>query len=317
MYDAPLPVPVEPVTHESGYGYILRLATGNSMGLNELLSLISVKNLGQIGPAQAQALAALGDAPPDSLHGRFPLKLGRGAGVGLMGHVLPYLGMLRWRRPQVCPACIAANGWCRLEWEFSLSVVCTEHGLVLTDECPTCGARLSWNRPSIEWGSCKHHLGVRSSSIRSAPEQLLRFQQRVNALLDSRPRTDTHATVPELWPLSLGGCYTWAYAFGLCERPTGSIDRGAYVSIPRSKEAIDLLLRALDRWEMFDSDSSLAMRSLRAVVAEPALLSMITMSTDAADREAGMDLYRALFGQKALDALVRRHGLGRQLTLFP
>lgn len=52
------------------------------------------------------------------------------------------------------------------------------------------------------------------------------------------------------------------------------------------------------------------------MVAEPALLNMITLSVDQADRDAGMDMYRSLFGQKALSSLLRRHGVGQQLALF-
>jgi hypothetical protein len=59
------------------------------------------------------------------------------------------------------------------------------------------------------------------------------------------------------------------------------------------------------------------MESLRLVVAELALQDLITRSSDPADLDVGMDLYRALYGEKALNSLVRRHGVGRQLTLFP
>lgn len=314
MFDASLPVPVEPLAGESGYGYCLRLAAVNSISLAELLALVDVKSLGQVGSAESKALAFLGGAPPEALHGRIPVTLAKR--VGLNGHVLPFRSMLRWRRPQICPCCIAANGWCRLDWEFTLSVVCLEHRCVLTDECPTCRKPLAWNRPGVEWGVCKHFLGMHRNAIEDAPEELLRLGQQVSALLEFRLQTDSLGEMPLQLPVSLGGCFLWAYAFGLSNSQMGSIERGAYRSILRTRDAIALLQRALKRWKQFNTGSVSDMESLRLMVAEPALLNMITLSVDQADRDTGMDMYRSLFGQKALSSLLRRHGVGQQLALF-
>lgn len=314
MFDAPLPVSAEPLADESGYGYCLRLAAANSMSLVELLALVDLNRLAQVGPAESKALAFLGGASPEALQGRFPVTLGNR--VGLNGHVLPLRSMLRWVRPQICPACVAVNGCCRLDWEFSLSVVCLEHRSLLTDECPICRKPLTWTRPGVEWGVCKHYLGMHPNAINEAPEELVKFGQQVRALLDRKSQADTSDGKHLQLPLSLGGYFIWAYALGLSKRQTGSIERGAYATIPQTKDAVALVQRALDRWKMFKTGSASAMESLRLVVAEPALLNMITLSVDPADRDVGMDLYRALFGQKALSSLVRRHGVGQQLALF-
>lgn len=313
LFEAPLPVPAEPLPGESGYGFCLRLAAVNSMSLAELLALVDIKRLGQIGASESKALAFLGGAPSESLQGRFPVNLAKS--VGLNGHVLPLRSMLRWRRPQICPCCIAVNGWCRLNWEFSLSVVCLEHRCLLIDECPTCGKQLSWTRPGVEWGVCKHFLGMHPSAMKLAPDDLLLFGQQVSALVDQTLQADSLAGMPLKLPLSLGGCFIWAYAFGVSKRQMGSVERGAYRSIMRTNDAIDLLQRALDRWKKFTADAVDDLPHLRLVVAEFALLNMIT-SPEPLDRDIGMDIYRALYGERALNSLIRSHGVVRQLTLF-
>lgn len=318
MFDSPLPVPAEPLANESGYGYCLRLAAINSMSVAQLVALIDLKSLGQMASNESEALAFLGGASPKALGEKFPVLLGQKAGAGFCGHILPHRSMLRWwRHPQICPACVAANGWCSLDWDFSLSVVCLEHQCLLTDECPTCGKRLTWDRPSVEWGSCNHYLGMHPNAIHAASDELLLFGQQVRSLFECKVQKGGHAGMLLQLPLSLGGFFMWAYAFGLNKRLTGPTVPGAYSTVPRSKDAVALVQRALDRWKAFNTGSVPAMESLRLVVAELALQDLITRSSDPADLDVGMDLYRALYGEKALNSLVRRHGVGRQLTLFP
>lgn len=80
---------------------------------------------------------------------------------GLTSWILP---LQIWHRvhlrrgQQYCPACLA-NGeqYFRRRWRLSLVTGCTEHGLVLLDCCPRCGASVNFHRAAY-WiprlGSC-------------------------------------------------------------------------------------------------------------------------------------------------------------------
>lgn len=296
-------------------GYSLRLAAANSMSVVELYKLLRVNEPDGAAARQEQALAFLGGANPDALLGVFPIKLGRKAGIAFHGHALPLKSMLRWRRPQVCPICVAKTGYCRRVWDLSLSVVCLEHQCLLIDSCPTCKKNLTWTRPSPDWGKCQHYLGRNTKTVDVIPQHLLQHQEVLMDLF-RRSRSSSVPSVMNEMQFSLGGWSAWAYAFGICERETGSVNRGAYVSIPTTEKAVELLTRAHARWQLFRSIGSTDREGLKWVVAEPPLIWLMAQSSDPHDRSAGLMIYRSVFGEKALNEVIRRRGVAEQLTLF-
>lgn len=315
MFEYPLPVPVELGSDESGMSYSLRLASANGLSMRELLDLLRANGADDGAEKQERALSFLGGVSGAALLGLFPVRLGRKSGVEFQGHVFPLRCMLRSRRPQICPVCLARTGYCRKVWELSLSVVCLEHRCLLTDECPTCRRPLTWNRPSIEWGRCTHCLG-RTRAAGDVSEHLFQFQQLVEHLFERRTAAGCLSSMPGEIQLSLGGWFAWAYAFGICERETGSVDRGVYTTIPTTREAVDLLERALARWSQFCSGPLDMRERLKLMVAEPPLLLLMAQLADSRDRSAGVAIYRSLFGQKSLSDVVRRLGVMEQLSLF-
>lgn len=315
LFEHAMPVPVEPAPDESGVGYGLRLAAANGLSHKALLDLLKANGAGDGGRQKEVALSFLGSASPTSLHDRFPVKLGRKSGIEFQGHRLPLRSMVRTRKPQVCAVCLAENRYCRAIWELSLSVVCLSHRCLLTDECPTCQRPLTWDRPSVDWGSCGHCL-ARARVIQDVPEWLVRFQQLVEELYERREGEHAAPEPSSMLQLSLGGWFAWAYAFGLCERETGTVDRGAYSEILGTREAVDVLMRAHARWDLFCAGPPEEQARLKLLVAEPALLSMMTTTNDPRDRAAGVAIYRSLFGLRLMNEVARRMGVVEQLSLF-
>lgn len=56
---------------------------------------------------------------------------------------------------QVCPRCLAAEGYAREAWDFATVTVCDTHRNRLVDTCPDCGQRLTWSRTNLfSCGKC-------------------------------------------------------------------------------------------------------------------------------------------------------------------
>lgn len=60
------------------------------------------------------------------------------------------LALFRSGRPQICPRCLAQDGFYRNEWDFPLVIACSHHGCLLLIQC-VCGRRLSWRALGPDW----------------------------------------------------------------------------------------------------------------------------------------------------------------------
>lgn len=62
------------------------------------------------------------------------------------GHSIPLL-YLQLKKPHICPECIRETGYISMFWDLKYAVVCPTHKKVVIEACPSCGNKLSWNRP--------------------------------------------------------------------------------------------------------------------------------------------------------------------------
>ena len=62
--------------------------------------------------------------------------------------------MIRLRHPKICTACLREKSYVRRIWELAPVTTCPVHKCLLLDECPNCGKRISWTRPSVSYCTC-------------------------------------------------------------------------------------------------------------------------------------------------------------------
>lgn len=315
--DRSLPIRFEPMEDESGSGYCLRLASRNGLSTVELRKLVGMSEVQSFRQQHITRLAMLSGLDPARLTNRLPASLrGIRSGVSYMGHPLRSGALYRGRRPQVCLMCIACRKYCRFEWDFTLSCVCQEHLVALTDRCPSCMTALRWDRPSVDWARCGHCLAKFADSVPPLPAGLVEMQSVMRSIL-------TQSWPPSLsfvWPfperVSLDGWFSLVLAFGTITQPYRQPLTGTFSSIPSSAEVQSIILRAHERLRAFSCRFGAAGDELKAWIAEAPLLGLLREGLSEKDRAVAMEVYRFVEGEQALEAFLRRLRLGSQLKLF-
>lgn len=143
-------------------GYLLRLAEAN--GYESIAALLRAAGINIRGlntgyssklRTDAEALAALGRmavGDPGHLSGHAATPLD-GPALFMRECRVDSDAMLH-ERAQVCPHCLAEDGYIREELELAPVTVCSTHKVLLVDECPDCGHPLDWKRSNLM--ACGH-----------------------------------------------------------------------------------------------------------------------------------------------------------------
>jgi len=159
----PRPMRIERKAGESLRGFIVRLAENEGCNSDQMRDWLGLSRLAKrlLGPAPHAAALAQVDVDEFERMG-----LESSGQVWVAGCKVPS-GMVVRTHMQICPACLAQDGFHRSVWEFSLLPVCPIHRIKLIDRCPAegCGTRLSWSRWSLKRCICETDL----SSV-AAPE---------------------------------------------------------------------------------------------------------------------------------------------------
>jgi hypothetical protein len=144
--------------NESLPGYLLRLSEAN--GYDDLFTMLKSLRVSGHLPRTKALLALMRDESALKTLGR----ISTGVTDSLMHFKLSPIGidtavMIRGCRvdfdaildyyAQVCPICLAENGYARDDWDIATVSVCSHHNTILLDTCPDCGERLTWDRPSL------------------------------------------------------------------------------------------------------------------------------------------------------------------------
>ena len=307
-----LPIVQTPLMGESGVGFLLRLAAANGINMHKLRQLVGMTETETFTAKYADGLFALVGLAGTDQSELLPQGI-RGGGVACYGHRFRVRTMLRFRRPQLCPACIRETRLCAAHWDLSASVVCLKHRCFLQDICPTCHAQIRWNRPSVEWGHCKHLLAgaARQDDI---PEAVFSAQKVTEDLLRSRS-ADFAALGLSCTALSLDAWGSFLWALGLIETPHSVPRRTVATKAPSSLEARTIVLRAINRL-CSCTENGRTFSDLAPEVAEAPLIGTILDPADEADRAVFLDWYGSFFGERHAAALVRRHRALSQMSLF-
>jgi hypothetical protein len=65
---------------------------------------------------------------------------------------------VRFGHPKICPACLRESNYCRKLWDLLVITVCPRHQGLLSDRCPHCERRMSWNRKQLSLCRCGYDL---------------------------------------------------------------------------------------------------------------------------------------------------------------
>lgn len=231
---------------ESGQGYVLRLATANGLrGLPVVKSGLGRSRFQTLDGDDAARLSKWFGASEEVLL----MALGHisrgasGEGFSYAGQEIGRSYFLNRGHPRVCPQCLTQDGFCRVEWDFSLVVACPHHSCHLADRCAMCGSALDWNRPGLM--ACRCGIDIRGWPTQSlTPIALERFfaqwvAEAMSFGADVRAPLDRVDPAPFgllrlLRPLSLGAGLSLTYALAsLTQHP-----KSGAVPIARKKTSM-------------------------------------------------------------------------------
>ena len=307
-----LPIVLAPAPGESGVGFLLRVASANGISMYKLRQLAGMTEAETFTAKHEDRLLALVGLAGDGASPLLPQRIS-GGGVACYGHRFRVRTMLRFRRPQFCPACIREAQVCAAHWDLSLSVACLRHGCFLQDFCPSCRAPVRWNRPSVEWGHCKHFLGEAAVS-EGISQDLLAVQKITEDLLNHQ--------APDFSPvglscpgLSLDAWCSFLWALGLIETPDSPPRRTVITRAPSSLNARAVVVRSITRLRA-SVESGRGLSDLAHVVAEAPLAGTILDPANECDRAICLNWYESIFGERQAASLVRRHRALSQMSLF-
>lgn len=115
---------------------------------------------------------------------------------------------LNYGRTRVCPDCLRERPVCWAVWDLGLVSACSQHRCYLIDQCPACGRRLRWRRPSMF--RCRCGVDLRKVPADPEPRDLLAIHaliyQASGITLTEQAHEDLRAVYlpPELERLELG-----------------------------------------------------------------------------------------------------------------
>ena len=149
---AALPVSVPPQPGESVDSWLEHLADANGLTTAQLLGLARQRGVSTRfltlapSPETITRLAALARIDDDLVYAA-TLAAYDGTALDLTGldptdrHSYRQVAARGWtpsHRTQICPACLADTGAWKAAWRLLLVTACTQHGVVLVAECPSC-----------------------------------------------------------------------------------------------------------------------------------------------------------------------------------
>ena len=150
-----LVVTPHPNTHESLFGYLIRLSESNGYHTPTVITAYAgyprgglitfssdLQGISEVTGVELNKLKSIGYVRQTDTSVAYYLR-------GLIisrGRVNWHL----WRNQRtVCPACINDLGYIESYWDLKFAVGCPKHGIEGLQACPTCGDKLSWKRPGL------------------------------------------------------------------------------------------------------------------------------------------------------------------------
>lgn len=316
-----LPVRCELADDESGYGFLLRSARANGMGLAQLMAYTGTRSLKWPQTPDIEVLAFLTCVQPSVLACRLRQRRSRGQEIAYQGSRWRGSEAFRVKVPQVCPLCLQETGRCLAVWEFSAYCVCVKHRQRMVDCCARCRRPLSWLRPAVDICSCGRYLASRSDDGMSAQDvRLLAFCLWLERGAAPFADIEYSDTLPG-WLVDLGadGAFHVLRAFGWRMHIGERISAADAIRTISPTDMISCLGRAFARVEAMGGEGALP-RELAYLVDEARIERLACNGTNETARRFAKQLLRRMLRQAPLDQLRRTWRASRpakgQLELF-
>jgi hypothetical protein len=313
LNDRALILPQQPRPDESGMGFCLRTLQVNCYRLQDARRWLEMPNGATFTRQQAKALASFFGVEASWLEPRLAStnKLVH-QGIDLNGHRLHAFNHHRRKYPQICSICLMEDAYCRASWDLSLSTVCTRHQCLLVDACPTCGMRLTWERPAVDVGYCGHYLSGQARSI-IKEHALLELESVIQAKFNFQP-INLKLLPSLLEQISLGALCMIVLAFGVMPKAFFVNSPGYLHAYRRTREWQEVLVRACERINDTTARAAVSPK-LMNLVAWPCLERVLLLSEEVEDYHAVMSLMSLVFGSKPKE-LQLRYACFAQQRLF-
>jgi len=304
---------------ESGMSWVLRVATANLVSMSWLRSRLTVVQPRPFNAGDSLKLATVLVADPSELRARLP-AYGRVDGIPAIlysGQTTLAAPCLRFRRPQVCPACLHRLGHCPAAWDYSCYAVCPIHYIPMVDQCMSCRRSLTWDRPSIDVCKC-------GAYIQSAPNESSEAYQLggiFSRLISAHVAGETHqcelaALLPAWWgSATLDGIMRITVAMGIVGREDCAVQ---FPSLHRfsSRTWAVIVARGIERLMQLDLSDGARITSLRRTVWEGGLESLALKCLSSVDRQIAELLLHRIFARKLSARFGESRGVLSQQSLF-
>lgn len=272
-----LPIAKLPAPGESGMSWALRVATANLVSMSWLRSQLTILQPRPFNAGDCFKLAAFLAADPLELRARLPAygRLDRSPAIVYFGQTTAAAPCLRFRRPQICPACLHGLDHCPAAWDYSCHAVCPIHCLAMVDKCADCRRPLSWDRPSIDVCKCGAYIRADRVEPSEAHKVAGLFSRVISAHVTGEAhRCELAALMPAWWTMAtLDGIMRITIAMGVVSRDGCAVRFSSLHRLSSPAWAL-IVARGLDRLMQMESSDRARMASLRRTVWEGVLISM-------------------------------------------
>ena len=294
-----LPLGVDPETGESFGSVCLRSLRPFDLNMHWLRRVLGLSYSAHPTRDDALSLAYLLQASPTWFTRELPSRAtGNPFSCDYGGQRFLAPAHLKFRNPQICPACVHARGYCLKVWDLSLFTVCPIHERPLVDGCRRCERPLSWNRPAIDVCSCGRAFSAPPSEQVSGAESFIAGA--IDAHMCGNPFLPTsfegHGLPGLLADLSLNALLFALQAFGEVAGPHQRTPPAATTKARDSACWREILSRACTRLSLM-GDGQKDFELLSSVVSEVILTRVSRHSLKTADTQVGKVLSRSVFGR--------------------
>ncbi|MDP9967523.1 hypothetical protein J2W37_005269 [Variovorax paradoxus] len=299
--------------------WALRVAAVNLVSVSWLRSRLVISQPRPFNAEDSLKLAAVMVADPSELRARLPVY-GRADGTPAIlyfGQMTLFAPCVRFRRPQVCPACLRCHAHCPAAWDYSCYAVCPIHCLPMVDQCVSCRRSLTWDRLSVDVCRC----GAYIKSPVDEPSDGYRVAGFFSRLISAHIAGETHgceltALLPAWWSLAtLDGLMRLTVAMGIVDKEDCAV---RFPSLHRfsSRTWALIVARGLERLMQVDSSEPAQMTSLRRTVWEGGLESLALKSVSPVDGQIAELLLHRIFARKLSVRFGASRGSLSQISLF-
>ncbi|MFT7775341.1 TniQ family protein [Roseateles sp.] len=317
-----LPRSDEAFADEAVLGYALRMAEANRVrGLAGTARLLGCSSVVRGGEAHAAAIAQLYGASPSRLIALAPHQLRRDGElhISLMGRELSKPWLLRSHRPQVCPTCLAVDGYARVDWDVLFMTRCRLHWTPLLDQCPNCKEALCWRRMTLTRCRCGQDLsridpGSPSDGVPTWMTAWLADRMDLPAV--AGVRSVSHGDLDKFFDaMSVDGASRLIWALGVRRSQHDNVDPGRTHGPMQTREVEAMVERAGARLRQIVSGSRPADEITLAVHIN-ALVTLAARGLTDHDRRTSTQLVAKLGFRTWKSARLRDRSPHAQLELF-